>query len=61
MISHYKSVYETATSASVEGYFPIAKNELRQYISTIDIFDCLHFLSIEGTLKIARSFQVLMN
>jgi len=58
MVRHYKSEYETATSAPVEGYFSHAKNELRQSLSIIDRFVGSHLLSIEGELKMARSLQV---
>ncbi|CAI6372658.1 unnamed protein product [Macrosiphum euphorbiae] len=58
MARYYKSEYETATSAPVEGYFSHAKNELRQSLSSIDRFVGSHLLSIEGELKMARSLQV---
>lgn len=58
MVRHYKSDYETATSAPVEGYFSHAKNELRQSLSIIDRFVGSRLLSIEGELKMARSLQI---
>jgi hypothetical protein len=47
MARHYKSKYETVTSAPVEEYFFYAKKELRQSLSTIDRFVGSHLLSIE--------------
>lgn len=61
MKRYYKTYFDTATSAPVEGYFADMKNELRsgQSLMSVDRFVASHLNSIEGTLKIAKTNRII--
>ncbi|CAI6370194.1 unnamed protein product [Macrosiphum euphorbiae] len=60
----FKSPYECATSAAVEGDFSLLKNNILKKNTTtmtVDRFLVTHLKSIESSMKIARSSQLQEN
>lgn len=61
MCSIFKSPYTNALSASVEGDFALLKNNILKHKTipmAVDRFLVTHVMSIESSMKIARSCQL---